>query len=124
MATYQDNAELMNGIYKYGTLDEYGKDVTNNIVVKSASNPEDSSTWKKVVTETDAQNNPIKFLEINNTATGYYGAVYTNGSEYILVNRGTNNFNNKVSDGSMALGNVPNEFYDAYTLAKQASSYI
>ena len=115
MATYKDNAELMNGIYKYGTLDEHGKDVTNEIKVKNDSG--EPTTWTKVQVAGH-------YIELNNPTSGYYGALYQKGNEYILVNRGTNNIQDKINDGLMALGNIPGEFYDAYALAKQASSYI
>ncbi|TXJ02020.1 MAG: hypothetical protein E6Q32_03370 [Neisseriales bacterium] len=110
MATYQDNAELMNGIYKYGTLDEHGNNVSNNIVVKSASNPEDKTTWTKVQVAGH-------YIELNNPTSGYYGALYQKGNEYILVNRGTNNRQDQINDGLMALGNIPSEFYDAYAFS-------
>ena len=110
MATYKDYQTLANQIYNFGKLNEHGDDAILNIVVDpTSSNP---TTWTRV-------------LDQNNPDTGYYGAVYQNGSEYILVSRGTDNLANFAHDAEMwATDVVPAEYYDAKALMDRAQEYL
>ena len=112
MATYQDYQTLANKIYDFGKLDKDGNDVTNIVSYEDIN--------KKTVTWT-------KILEQNNPSTGYYGAVYQNGSEYILVNTGTqlSNFTDLTDDAQMFIDKqVPDQYIDAKALMERTQDYI